>query len=208
MRTKRTLARRRELKRRLLVENLECRRLLAATDLASISGRVYDDFSNDGYTPGEEIAGATLSLYRDNGDSSFQIASDSLIQTTASSSSGLYEFSRLTAGDYFVIQPAQSVGGTTLVEKISSLLTVSANAVEGQIVETIDNFDLTQQSVLDNTNDGVPVTNAVAAPEAIGGERDLFVNLTSSNGELSLSVDEPAAEPAALRQPFYGGRSS
>ena len=192
MRTKRTLARRRELKRRLLVENLECRRLLAATDLASISGRVYDDFSNDGYTPGEEIAGATLSLYRDNGDSSFQIASDSLIQTTASSSSGLYEFSRLTAGDYFVIQPAQSVGGTTLVEKISSLLTVSANAVEGQIVETIDNFDLTQQSVLDNTNDGVPVTNAVAAPEAIGGERDLFVNLTSSNGELSLSVDEPA----------------
>ena len=115
MRTKRTLARRRELKRRLLVENLECRRLLAATDLASISGRVYDDFSNDGYTPGEEIAGATLSLYRDNGDSSFQIAS------TAHPNHSLLQFravnDRLTAGDYFVIQPTQSVGGTTLLRK-------------------------------------------------------------------------------------------
>lgn len=191
MRNKRTLAGRREFKRRLLIENLESRRLLAATDLASISGRVYDDFSGNGYDAGEEVVGAALSLYRDSGNGTFEPTTDSLVASANSDGSGRYEFPRLTSGNYFVSQPAQTVGASVLEAQVSNLIIITASAVEGQIVETIDNFDLTQQSVTDTANDGVPVTSVVAAPEAIGGERDLFVNLTSSNGFVALNVDDP-----------------
>ena len=191
MRNKRTSARRREFKRRLLLENLESRRLLAATDLASISGLVFNDYSGNGYGAGEEIAGAAVSLYRDSGDGIFQSAVDTSVGSTATGADGRYEFSRLTAGNYFVVQPAQTVGSRVLPEKVSSLISVSTGAVEGQIVTTIDDFDVTQQAVQDTTNDGVPVTSAELAPEAIGGERDLYVNLTSSNGYVALNVDDP-----------------
>ena len=191
MRNKRILARRREFKRRLLLENLESRQLLAATDLASISGLVFDDFSNNGYQAGEEIAGASVSLYRDTGNGSFQSSSDTLIESTTSSGTGRYQFSRVTAGNYFVVQAAQTVGSKNLAEQVSSLIAVTSQAVQGRIVETIDDFDTTQQSVLDTVSDGIPVTRSDLAPEAIGGERDLFVNLTSPNGSIALNVDDP-----------------
>jgi uncharacterized repeat protein (TIGR01451 family) len=63
--------------------------------------------------------------------------------------------------------------------------------VEGEIVLVIDSFDETQQSVSDSTNDGVPVTSSLPASDAIGGERDLFVNKTSVDGAVELSVDDP-----------------
>ena len=191
MRNKRTLARRREFKRRLLLENLESRRLLAATDLASISGLIFNDYSGNGYNAGEEIAGATVSLYRDTGDGIFQSAVDTSVGSTSSGADGRYQFSRLNSGNYFVFQPAQTVGSRVLPEQVSSLISVSSIAVEGQIVTTIDDFDVTAQEVQDTTNDGVPATSVAAAPEAIGGERDLYVNLTSPNGYVALNVDDP-----------------
>jgi hypothetical protein len=78
-----------------------------------------------------------------------------------------------------------------MTQQVSNLISVSSSAVQGLIVETIDDFDITQQSVTDTTNDGVPATSSVLASEAIGGERDLFVSLTSANGSLSLNVDDP-----------------
>ena len=191
MRNKRTLARRREFKRRLLLENLESRRLLAATDLASVSGLIYDDFSGDGYQAGEEIAGASVSLYRDTGDGSFQPSVDALVGTATTAADGRYQFTRMTSGNYFVVQPAQTVGNQTLTQQVSNLITISSAAAEGQIVETIDDFDTTQQSVIDTVSDGLPVVASDPAPEAIGGERDLFVNLTSANGSIALNVDDP-----------------
>ena len=116
MRNKRTLAGRREFKRRLLIENLESRRLLAATDLASISGRVYDDFSGNGYDAGEEVVGAALSLYRDSGNGTFEPTTDSLVASANSDGSGRYEFPRLTSGNYFVSQPADKLQRLCCVE--------------------------------------------------------------------------------------------
>ena len=56
---------RRSSRRLLSVKTLERRRLLAvATDLANITGRVFDDFTGDGFTAGEQVSGATLDLYR------------------------------------------------------------------------------------------------------------------------------------------------
>lgn len=177
-------------RRRLFLEALENRRLLVATDLASISGLVFDDFSGNGYDAGEEVSGASLALYRDNGDGSFQQGSDTLVTSATTAGDGRYVFQRLTAGGYFVFQSAQTVSGSTLPQMVSSLSTFSSDAVAGMIVTDIDTFNQTTQQITDTTNDGTPVTSSVAAPEVIGGERDLFVNLTSSTGSIQLSVND------------------
>jgi len=56
--------------------------LAAATDLASILGTVFDDFSGNGLDPGEEVVGATIELYRDDGDGSFERATDDVLVGT------------------------------------------------------------------------------------------------------------------------------
>ena len=98
-------------RRQLFLEALENRRLLVATDLAAVSGLVFDDFSGNGYDSGEEVASAALSLYRDNGDGVFQQSSDELVSSTTTGVDGRYAFNRLTAGEYFVFQGSQSVSG-------------------------------------------------------------------------------------------------
>lgn len=66
----------RHTRRRLLFEPLENRRVLAAgTDLAAIIGTVFDDFTGDGFSPGEEVAGAAVNLYADsNANGTFEPA--------------------------------------------------------------------------------------------------------------------------------------
>lgn len=179
-------------RRRLSLETLENRRLLVATDLASISGLVYDDFTGNGYDSGEEVAGARLTLHLDNGDGTFQQGSDSQVGSTTTANDGTYEFGRLTAGGYFVLQDAQTVNGTVLQQVVSSLVTFSSDDVAGVVDTEIDSFNQTTQQVSDNTNDDTPVTLSVAAPEVIGGERDMFVNLTSSTGAIQLSANDVA----------------
>ena len=178
-------------RRRLYLESLERRRMLVATDLAAISGLVFDDFSGNGYDAGEEVAGAALTLHRDNGDGVFQQGGDTQVGSTTTGSDGRYEFPRLTSGGYFVLQDAQTADGVLLQRSVSPLITIDTAAVEGRIVQVIDDFDTTEQFVSDSTNDGVPETSSLPAPEAIGGERDLFVNKTSENGAVQLSVDNP-----------------
>ncbi|MDB4694902.1 hypothetical protein OAF47_00375 [bacterium] len=177
-------------RRRLFLESLENRRLLVATDLASVTGLVFDDFSGNGYDAGEEVASAALSLYRDNGDGVFQQGTDQLVTTTTTGSDGRYSFNRVSSGGYFVFQGAQTVSGSTLKQSVSALATFSADAAAGTIVTAIDTFDQTTQQVTDTTNDGVPVVSSMQAPEVIGGERDLFVNLTSNTGAIQLSVND------------------
>lgn len=175
------------------IERLEDRRVLAAAiDLAEINGRVFDDFTGDGYTAGEEVSGVSLQLYRDDGDSIFEPGTgDSLVNTMQTDAAGLYTFERLAAGSYFVLQAEQTVGGHSLRRTVSPLQVLNSTDVQGRIVALIDNFDTTTQSVRDEVADGVPVTSSVAAVEAIGGERDLFANKTSVNGAVQLSVDDP-----------------
>ena len=121
-------------RRRLFLEALENRRLLVATDLASVSGLVFDDFSGNGYDPGEEVASAALSLYRDNGDGIFDQSTDQLVTTTTTGSDGRYSFNRQSSGGYFVFQGAQTVSGSTLKQSVSPLATFSADAAAGTIV--------------------------------------------------------------------------
>ncbi len=166
------------------LEQLEDRRLLvAATDLASIVGLVTNNSAN--------VSGANVQLFRDNGDGSFNAASDTSVTNVTTGTDGRYQFPRITAGSYFVVQPSQAVGGRTLPQRVSPLVTIDATAVQGQLVDTIDAFNTVPQTVRDETNDNVPMTSSLAAPQVIGGERDLLVNKTSATGAVQLSINDP-----------------
>jgi len=179
----------------LFFEPLEARRAVAAaTDLASILGTVFDDITGNGLDPGEEVAGATVQLYRDDGDGQAEPGTgDTLVGTQTTNATGDYRFNGLMAGGYFVHQPAQTVGGKTLIAHSTPLTTVSTTAAQGVTVRTIDTFDQTSQSVTDTTNDGTPQTSSTLAPEAIGGERDLRVNKNTATGSIALSANGPLA---------------
>ncbi len=116
-------------RRRLLLETLERRRLLVATNLASISGSVFDDFSGNGFDPGEEVAGAVLTLHRDNGNGTFEQGSDSEVASTTTDSNGTYKFDRISAGGYFVLQDAQTADGSALEREVSPLITFNDDDV-------------------------------------------------------------------------------
>ncbi|QDT07547.1 hypothetical protein K227x_59750 [Rubripirellula lacrimiformis] len=177
------------------LESLEDRRLLvAAIDLADVVGQVFDDFSGNGYDVGEEVSGAALDIYRDDGDGVFEPGTgDVEVAMAMTDSNGNYRFERLTAGDYFVLQPAQTVSGHALLRSVSPLITISTEDVKGRIATSIDTFNTAAQKVTDTTNDNIPVTSFVAADSAqvIGGERDLIVNKTSADGSVELSVNDP-----------------
>lgn len=181
-------------KRRLFLEPLEGRQLLAITDLAAIGGVVFDDFSGDGADPGELIDGATINLYADDGDGVFQPggADGAPVATATTNAAGEYQFADLSAGGYFVEQPAQTVGSNTLLADESGLITITAADAQGTTALSIDNFNTTTQSVTDSTNDATAEVSALPAAEAQGGERDLFVNLTSAMGSISLRANDLA----------------
>ncbi|TWT53953.1 Large cysteine-rich periplasmic protein omcB precursor [Rubripirellula amarantea] len=179
-------------RRRMFSEQLEDRRLLvAATDLASIVGLVSIS-GNSGSVP---VASAALDLYRDDGDGIFEPgADDAEVSMTMTDSSGNYRFDNLTVGNYFVLQSAQTVaGGQSIQRQVSPRLSVSSDDVLGQVRRTIDSFDVTTQSVSDDTDTNPVVAIAVApTTEVIGGERELIVNKTSADGILEADVNNAA----------------
>jgi len=165
--------------RRLALEKLEPRQLLAAVDLAAIAGRVFRDATGDGYTPGEQVVGATLNLYRDvNGNGTLDTGDGGALRSAVTDANGQYRFDRLTAGDYFVQQPAQNVSGASLAQMTSSRISISSTDVQGTPGRTIDGFT-TRQTVTAPLPVGTTIVSAQAAAEALGGERDMSVTLTA-----------------------------
>lgn len=166
-------------KRRLMLEKLEPRQLLAATDLAAIAGVVFQDADGNGFTPGEQIVGATLNLFRDvNANGVLDAADGAALRSATTDANGRYRFDRLTVGDYFVQQPAQTLGQKTLAEITSTRITISSSDVLGTPGRTIDGLT-TPQSVTAAMPAGTTTVAALAAPEALGGERDMSVTLVS-----------------------------
>jgi large repetitive protein len=171
-------------------EMLEGRRLLAATDLAMIQGLVFEDTNDNGYEIGEEVAGATIHLYLDDGDGIFDPeGDDDLAATVLTDDAGIYRFENLSAGNYFVQQPAQDIAASSLSNRVSSLISISEQDAAGTEVGILDSFDETPQSVVVSVDGGLTAGSSVAAPEALGGERELFAELTSELGSMSLDVN-------------------
>ena len=129
-------------------ETLEGRAMLA-TDFGAITGLIYRDFNNNGFTAGEQISGATINLYTDDdGDSVFEPgAGDALTSSTTTNASGQFRFDDLIAASYWVEQPSQTAGGVLLSAQNSNLITISALEAQGTAGTTIDDFSAANPSV-------------------------------------------------------------
>ncbi|MCH5377143.1 MAG: hypothetical protein JJ992_24535, partial [Planctomycetes bacterium] len=174
--------------RRLVFEGLETRQLLALTDLAFITGTVFVDATGDGFTPGEQVAGANVQLYRDvNGNGSLDAGDGAALASTTADANGQYRFDRLSAGNYFVKQPAQTVNTVPLTEQVSPLIQISATAAQGVLGTPIDSF-VTQQTVMAPFPVGTQANSSQTAPEALGGERDLIGVMTAGTSIDSVTV--------------------
>lgn len=181
-------------RRRLKMESLENRALMAV-DLAVITGTAFDDLTGNGLTADDtRIQGATVQLYRDNGDNTFNSATDTLLGTAVTNTSGVYLFASadgggtlaagtLTADDYFVRQ----LQSGTFSPPAAQLVTLTAANVAGTTVQTVDTFNTTSQVVLASA--GTTQNSVVAAVEAIGGERDIAIANTAGTGNLNIDVD-------------------
>ncbi|XZE51711.1 beta strand repeat-containing protein [Planctomycetaceae bacterium SH139] len=184
--------------RRLRLERLLARELLAG-DFAAISGNVFTDLQDNGLDAGDPaVAGVTVSLYRDGGDNVFnfgQVGSDdALTAADITDADGNYEFTGLNAGTYFVQQTA-AVGrlqraADALVQVVIDEALASGDSSTGQVV--IDTFDGARQQVADPNVVGPPAintTDSAAAPEALGGERDLRAVRTSGTGSVAIDIN-------------------
>jgi hypothetical protein len=153
---------------------------LAATDLAAITGMVFQDTTGNGYDPGEELADVTIELYRDDNDGSFEPGTDDLLEdTTTTDGNGNYRFEDLVAGSYFVRQPPQTVGSESLDEDVSPPIVITTTDAAGIFGTSFDGFTTVQLATASFLA-GTTADSSVAAPEALGGERDLFVELTAA----------------------------
>jgi hypothetical protein len=173
-------------RRRLLLESLEHRSLLAS-DLAAIAGIVFVDQTDDGLTQDDiRLTGVTVNLFRDGGDGQFG-GDDVSVGSSVTDGLGRYRFDDLVEGVYFVQQSAVPGLLQRPGETVQQVVITAADA-DGTLGGSIDSFDVTTQTV--EVSSLVPTSNSdsVAASEAIGGERDMFVELSSGVGDVEMRV--------------------
>ncbi len=192
--TARTVSRKTQ-KRRLLLERLDSRQLMAA-DIGIIEGIAFTDLSGNGLTTDDpRLAGVTVQLYRDANpsDGLGRQASDLLVATAttealSSSNPGRYRFGtdpgvNLGAGTYFVVQ--QPSGTLTAPAEQTVTLATGFDRV------TIDRFNTTAQPTLtaDSTNPTQTAFPDSPTTEVIGGERDISITRTGTTGNVTLGIE-------------------
>jgi len=170
------------------IERLEARQALAI-DLATITGTVFEDLTGNGLTADDpRLAAVTVTLLRDGGNGTFDNGGgdDTLVGTSPTNASGVYRFDNLAAGRYWVQQsPIPGLAGPT---QPASIL-ITAQQAAGIPIQTIDSFSQTEQNL--EADGATPTaTSIAAASEAIGGERDIAIALTTGTLPLTLSIDQ------------------
>ena len=169
--------------RKLTIENLESREMLAA-DMAEISGIVRTDLQGDNDASNDVVvAGATATLYLDNGNGKFDSGDAAVGAAVTTDASGTYRFDQVGAGSYFVqislpshlqFRPGEGVRAITITD----------DEGDGIVGPTIDGFD-TFQAVEATPPPVSSDANALTDTNVLGDERDLFVELLESQNPLS-----------------------
>jgi uncharacterized repeat protein (TIGR01451 family) len=184
-------------RRTLRLEQLEGRNLLSVSIPACISGTVSYTPAGTNQTP-VGIQGATVQLWLDNGSgliNGLPGGNDTLQTTTTTGANGNYQFLVSTPGTYYVEQLAAQgyvLGSGQGVQTV----TVAASALEGATGLVIDSFSATTQTANAAYPSGTSGTSYSTATEAIGGGRDMSVQLTSPHGAVTLGAD--STTPDAL----------
>lgn len=186
-------SKRRTRQRLLKVEMLENRKLMA-NDLAAITGISYNDLTNNGLTGDDQrLAGVTIQLFSDtNTNGTFDVGTDTLEQSTTTNAQGVYRFDNLLAGTYFTRQTSPS-GFVQLPGTSVATITVTPTQAQGAAGTLIDSYNTTTQSVTAADPGASTDNSALAATEALGGERDLSVALTSIASSLQISSNGTVA---------------
>jgi len=194
-------------------QQLEPRLLLTIDNLASISGVVYDDLTDNGLT-GDDVRqqNVQVELFQDGGNGTFDSGGgdDVSLGTQTTSASGEYLFERLNAGRYFV---QQSAAAGLIQRSGDDVVTVdiSSSDVEGVVGTIIDEFDDPDpppdppQGVSASSSGSLIGSSSVSTMEVIGGERDLTVELTSATGGVSLNVNAFNLELLEFNSSTTGG---
>jgi uncharacterized repeat protein (TIGR01451 family) len=187
---------RRTARRRLGGERLESRAMLAADSLATITGTAFSDQTDNGLTGDDSLqGGVAVELWRDGGNGTFDngVGDDVSIGTTSTDGAGVYSFTDLIAGVYFAEQTTPSGFIQKAGENVASV-TISSLQAGGVFGTSIDSFNSTDQSALATGSAGNTGSSSIGAFEAIGAERDLFVELTSTATSISLDVAASAQQ--------------
>lgn len=166
----------------LSFEALESRQMLAA-DAAEIVGIIRTDLQGDGDSSNDVVlAGATVTLYRDNGNGSYD-ASDTQLTSQSTNSLGQYNFTGIEAGTYFVkvtLPPALQFKPGTDTQKV----VISLAEAQGVTGPKIDDFETTQVVAA-----APPLPSSQNSTQAdsgvIGGERDMYVELIQGTDPFS-----------------------
>ncbi|MFV2068418.1 MAG: SdrD B-like domain-containing protein, partial [Pirellulales bacterium] len=188
-------AKKRTLGPQLTFEALEPRTLLAAdltlavdpVDYAEIVGVVRNDPQGDTLATNDTlVAGATARLFLDGGNGTFDGGNGDDVQIGApvtTDSQGSYRFQEVSAGRYFVqISPPDDLQfrqGQDVRE-----VNITTTEAEGVAGPTIDGFT-TGQVVEARTPLPSSQPSSLADPNVLGGERDLFVELTDSTSPIA-----------------------
>ncbi|MCA9168387.1 MAG: DUF11 domain-containing protein, partial [Planctomycetales bacterium] len=191
--------RRRGVRRWAQLESLERREVLAATSITpAILGTVYqDDNTNSQPDAGEGLSGVTVRAYLDDGDGIFEPgAGDTQVGADlVTDANGEYCFADLDPdSSYFILQPAQTVGGLALPEQSSAL------TAPGDVYVLIDSFITTQTATASPPapSNSTAVLTFANETEVIGRERDILSNLDTGDGEVRVTVN-PFASRETLR---------
>lgn len=199
---KRSRRNRRQLDRRLRVEHMEARRLMAG-DLGSIAGNVFTDLADDGYQVSDVgIAGVTVSLFKDApgaGAGTLGAEDGAAIQTNVTDANGNYRFNGLSSIDdstdqlYFV-QQAPATGKLQRTSESLKTVTITPAMANGVEATNIDTYDSTPVSTSPAALTAAPSATAsdqaaTIAGEALGGQRDIQVNNTTAPGGQNLDVE-------------------
>ena len=177
--------------RRLKMEMLESRQLMA-NDLGAITGTVFTDVTDNGFSADDTpIQGAQIRLFRDGGNGTFDngTGDDTEVTTGTSTPSpqvtdvnGEYRFDQLLEGTYFVQQEPVTGRIQRPAETVQTVV-ITPSEAQGVAATTIDSFDTTTQIAQALVGGPTPVADATDAVEALGGERDFFVDATGgTNG--------------------------
>lgn len=187
--------------RKLRFESLELRNLPAA-NLAAIVGIVFNDLNGNGARDVGEagIGGVQVSL---TGNDDQGTINRGPAITTAS---GEYRFDSVRAGSYQVTRgalPAGYVQSPTVTQAVQ----VSAQDATGRQGTVIDTFDGVEQVITAEMPNPSPVSSGIVDNSAIGGNRSLFVQVTSSTGTAVLASNASFVPGVLLIDPGPSNRA-
>ena len=167
-------------------EMLEQREMLAA-NMAEILGTVTADPQGDGIASNDVVvAGAIATLYRDGGNGTYDGGSgdDTVVGTSATTNSlGQYRFEQVGAGKYFVQIALPAEYQFRAGEEVKEV-NINADEGDGVVGPTIDGFT-TEQVVQAFPPLPSSQPSQLADANVLGGERDIWVELTQSNNPVS-----------------------